>query len=126
MPLPGSMYALDIEGGTVEATGLGFDDGDADRPCLPIPGTLVPVPWQADVAQVQLRMFDHDGSRFFGDPRWLLEQQLAASPRSDSRRWWLSSTSSTWWMRSAGPTDCRNRPRARSPGGANTARRSTP
>jgi glutamine synthetase len=77
MPLPGSMYALDIEGGTSEATGLGFDDGDADRPCMPIPGTLVPVPWQADAAQVQLRMFDHEGSRFFGDPRWLLEQQLA-------------------------------------------------
>ncbi len=37
MPLPGSMFALDIEGGTVEATGLGFADGDADRPCMPIP-----------------------------------------------------------------------------------------
>jgi glutamine synthetase len=74
MPLPGSMFALDIEGGTVEATGLGFSDGDADRPCKPIPGTLVPVPWQEDgVAQVQLRMFDHDGSRFFGDPRARLE-----------------------------------------------------
>ncbi|HEU4589827.1 MAG TPA: glutamine synthetase family protein [Steroidobacteraceae bacterium] len=76
MPLPGSMFALDIEGGTVEATGLGFDDGDADRPCLPIPGTLVPVPWQTDVAQLQLRMYDHDGSRFFGDPRGVLERQL--------------------------------------------------
>src|SRR6188768_472454 len=78
MPLPGSMFALDIEGGTVEATGLGFDDGDADRPCLPIPGTLVPVPWQADVAQLQLRMFDHDNTRFFGDPRGILERQIAA------------------------------------------------
>jgi glutamine synthetase len=76
MPLPGSMFALDIEGGTVEATGLGFSDGDADRPCLPIPDTLVRVPWQPDVAQVQLRMFDHDGSRFFGDPRWKLEDML--------------------------------------------------
>lgn len=74
MPLPGSMFALDIEGGTVEATGLGFADGDADRPCKPIPGTLVPVPWQDDgVAQVQLRMYEHDGSRFFGDPRAKLE-----------------------------------------------------
>jgi glutamine synthetase len=74
MPLPGSMFALDIEGGTVEATGLGFADGDADRPCKPIPGTLVPVPWQAEgIAQVQLRMFEHDGSRFFGDPRGRLE-----------------------------------------------------
>ncbi len=78
MPLPGSMFALDIEGGTIEATGLGFADGDADRPCMPIPGTLVPVPWQPDVAQVQLRMFDHDGARFFGDPRAILERQLAA------------------------------------------------
>jgi len=76
MPLPGSMFALDIEGGTIEATGLGFDDGDADRPCMPIPGTLVPVPWQPDVAQLQLQMFDHDGARFFGDPRAVLERQV--------------------------------------------------
>ena len=39
--LPGSMFALDVPGGTVQATGLGFDEGDADRPCMPIPGTLV-------------------------------------------------------------------------------------
>ena len=77
MPLPGSMFALDIQGGTVEATGLGFADGDADRPCLPIAGTLVPVPWQSEVAQVQLRMFEHDGARFFGDPRRVLEDLLA-------------------------------------------------
>jgi glutamine synthetase len=76
MPLPGSMFALDIEGGTIEATGLGFQDGDADRPCLPIPGTLVPVPWQENVAQLQLRMHDFDGSRFFGDPRFALERML--------------------------------------------------
>jgi glutamine synthetase len=74
MPLPGSMFALDIEGGTVEASGLGFADGDADRPCMPIPGTLVPVPWAAadGVAQVQLTMHEHDGTPFFADPRHLL------------------------------------------------------
>jgi glutamine synthetase len=78
MPLPGSMFALDIEGGTVEATGLGFADGDADRPCMPIPGTLVPVPWAAaeGVAQVQLTMHEHDGTPFFGDPRHLLSGVL--------------------------------------------------
>ena len=78
MPLPGSMFALDIEGGTVEATGLGFADGDADRPCMPIEGTLVRVPWQTGgIAQVQLTMHDQDGSPFFGDPRHLLGNVLA-------------------------------------------------
>lgn len=78
MPLPGSMFALDIEGGTVEATGLGFSDGDADRPCMPIGGTLVPVPWQSSgIAQVQLTMHEQDGSPFFGDPRHLLGNVLA-------------------------------------------------
>lgn len=78
MSLPGSMFALDIEGGTVESTGLGFADGDADRPCMPIPGTLVPVPWAAadGVAQVQLTMHEHDGSPFFGDPRHVLGRVL--------------------------------------------------
>jgi glutamine synthetase len=77
MPLPGSMFALDIQGGTVEATGLGFADGDADRPCMPIPGTLVPVPWNRDgVAQLQLTMHEHDGSPFFGDPRHCLAAVL--------------------------------------------------
>jgi glutamine synthetase len=78
MPLPGSMFALDIIGGTVEATGLGFADGDADRPCMPIPGTLVPVPWSAaeGVAQVQLSMYQHDGTPFFGDPRHVLAAVL--------------------------------------------------
>ncbi|HEV7441724.1 MAG TPA: hypothetical protein VGO18_03970, partial [Steroidobacteraceae bacterium] len=29
--LPGSIFAMDALGNTIEATGLGFDDGDADR-----------------------------------------------------------------------------------------------
>ena len=53
MMLPGSMFALDVLGGTVQASGLGFDEGDADRPCRALPDTLVPVPWQNDgVAQL--------------------------------------------------------------------------
>ena len=82
MPLPGSMFALDIEGGTVEASGLGFADGDADRPCLPIPGTLAPVPWQSGgIAQVQLTMHELDGSPFYGDPRHLLGSVVARLAR---------------------------------------------
>lgn len=71
--LPGSMFALDVRGATVEETHLGFEDGDADRACLPIPGTLLPVPWcDQHAAQVQVTMRDHDGRNFYGDPRHLL------------------------------------------------------
>ncbi|MCB1624649.1 MAG: glutamine synthetase [Pseudomonadales bacterium] len=77
MPLPGSMFALDVLGGTVQASGLGFDDGDADRPCLPIAGTLFDVPWLADdVAQLQVTMHEADGRPFFGDPRHVLTNVL--------------------------------------------------
>jgi glutamine synthetase len=76
--LPGSMFALDVLGGTIQETGLGFDEGDADRSCLPIEGTLLPVPWrgQEGVAQIQVSMNDHDGSPFYGDPRHVLVDVL--------------------------------------------------
>jgi glutamine synthetase len=76
--LPGSMFAIDVPGGTVQATGLGFDEGDADRPCLPVTGTLVPVPWlDHGVAQAQMSMFERDGQPFAGDPRHALARVLA-------------------------------------------------
>jgi glutamine synthetase len=70
--LPASMFALDVTGNTIEATGLGFDDGDADRSCLPVKGSLVPSPWMEGVGQVQVSMLDHDGEPFFADPRHVL------------------------------------------------------
>jgi glutamine synthetase len=71
--LPGSMFALDVLGDTIQATGLGFDEGDADRPCLPLPGSLLPVPWVREpVAQLQVAMHERDGRPFFGDPRHVL------------------------------------------------------
>lgn len=70
---PGSLFATDITGSTVEETGLGFDDGDADRDCFPVPGTLDPIPWlPRPTGQVLLNMVDHDGSPFFADPRTVL------------------------------------------------------
>ncbi len=76
--LPGSMFALDVPGATVQATGLGFDEGDADRPCLPVPGTLLEVPWQDHgVAQAQITMHERDGRPFRSDPRHLLQRVLA-------------------------------------------------
>jgi glutamine synthetase len=75
--LPGSMFALDVLGGTIQSTGLGFDEGDADRPCLPVPGTLFASPWLGPgVAQLQIQMLDHDGQPFYGDPRQLLDTVL--------------------------------------------------
>jgi glutamine synthetase len=77
MFLPGSMFALDVLGGTVQATGLGFDEGDADRACVPVPNSLYPSPWMGpSVAQLQVQMLDHDGGPFYGDPRHLLDAVL--------------------------------------------------
>jgi glutamine synthetase len=73
--LPGSIFAMDALGNTIEATGLGFDDGDADRSCTPVQDSLVCAPWMDEgVAQIQVSMADHDGTPFFGDPRHVLEQ----------------------------------------------------
>jgi glutamine synthetase len=77
MLLPGSMFALDVPGATVQATGLGFEEGDADRPCLPIAGSLVEVPWlDPGIAQAQVTMHERDGTPFPGDPRHLLARVL--------------------------------------------------
>lgn len=72
--LPGSVMALDATGTTVEETGLGADDGDRDRLCLPVPGSLAPVPWQGpDRAQALFSMFETDGTTPFAmDPRQVL------------------------------------------------------
>ena len=85
MFLPGSMFALDVLGGTIQSTGLGFEEGDADRPCLPVPGSLFACPWLGPgVAQLQVQMLDHDGQPFYGDPR----HQLASVLERFSARGW--------------------------------------
>ena len=51
--LPGSILVNDITGQDVEATGLVWEDGDADRIARPVSGRLTPAPWLGDdVAQV--------------------------------------------------------------------------
>ena len=71
--LPASLFALDINGSTVESTGLGLDIGDADRICYPIPGTLSFEPWQKrPTAQLLMTMHEMDGKPFFADPREVL------------------------------------------------------
>ncbi len=75
--LPGSLFGMDITGATVEATGLGFDEGDADRTCRPIAGTLAPVPWHdRPAAQLLMSMWEADGEPFYADPRQVLRRVI--------------------------------------------------
>ena len=76
--LPMSLIATDITGNTVEETGLGYDIGDEDRICRPVPGTLRVIPWQdKPMAQVLLGMEDAQGGMFEANPREVLKRVLA-------------------------------------------------
>ena len=76
--LPASLFALDINGSTVESTGLGLDIGDADRICYPIPDTLCNEPWQKrPTAQLLMTMHEIEGEPFFADPREVLRQVVS-------------------------------------------------
>jgi glutamine synthetase len=76
--LPMSLIATDITGNTVEETGLGYDIGDEDRICRPVPGSLRPVPWAPKpMAQLLLSMGDANGGAFAANPREVLGRVLA-------------------------------------------------
>lgn len=76
--LPMSLIATDITGNTVEETGLGYDIGDEDRICRPVPGSLRPVPWSPrPMAQLLLSMEDASGGMFEANPREVLKRVLA-------------------------------------------------
>ncbi len=75
--LPMSLIATDITGNTVEETGLGYDIGDEDRICRPVPGSLRVVPWQSKpMAQLLLSMEDANGGAFAANPREVLKRVL--------------------------------------------------
>ena len=71
--LPASVFALDITGVTVEETGLGVSQGDSDRICHPISGTLTNIPWhEKEMGQLLMTMYEVDHQPFFADPRQVL------------------------------------------------------
>ncbi|GAB2500585.1 glutamine synthetase family protein [Pseudoxanthomonas sangjuensis] len=75
--LPMSLIGTDITGNTVEETGLGYDIGDEDRICRPVPGSLKPVPWAPrPMAQLLLSMEDAAGGAFEANPREVLKRVL--------------------------------------------------
>jgi len=73
--LPASVFALDITGDTIEETGLGVEQGDSDRVCHPISGTLTKAPWyNKPMGQVLMTMYESDEEPFFADPRQVLKR----------------------------------------------------
>jgi glutamine synthetase len=77
----GSILGLDVTGADVEATGLVWEAGDADKLCRPVPGTLRPTPWLERTGQVMLSMYELDGRPAPADARHGLaaaEARLAA------------------------------------------------
>ncbi|MGU3495680.1 glutamine synthetase family protein [Xanthobacteraceae bacterium A53D] len=77
VPMPRSLFGLDIWGREVNATGIHIETGDKDGLCRPIPGTLKPVPWSPrPAAQVLLTMHQDDGSPWMLDPRQQLKRQV--------------------------------------------------
>lgn len=76
--LPMSLLATDVTGNTVEESGLGYDIGDEDRICRPIPGTLRGIPWQErPMLQCLLGMEGFDGGQFSANPREVLKRVVA-------------------------------------------------
>ncbi len=74
---PSSIYGLDATGANVEASGLIWEEGDADRPCRIDLPTLAPVPWRPGGAQVLAGLGERDGRPFFADPRAVLAKVAA-------------------------------------------------
>ena len=73
--LPMSLIGTDVTGNTVEETGLGYDIGDEDRICRPVPGSLRVIPWQKrPMLQCLLSMEGFDGQMFSANPREVLKR----------------------------------------------------
>jgi glutamine synthetase len=73
----GSILGLDVTGEDVEATGLVWSVGDADRICRPVPGTLARANWMSRPgAQVLMTMYEADGRPCWADPRHALARSV--------------------------------------------------
>lgn len=76
--LPGSIRVVDMTGADSEATGLVWEDGDADRLAKPAPNTLVRAPWLGDdCAQFIASLYELDGTPSDLDPRQVLQGVIA-------------------------------------------------
>jgi glutamine synthetase len=81
--LPGSFRVLDVTGEDVPATGMVWEDGDADRLALPVPGTLMTTPWLSHPeGQFLSTLHELDGRPCIVDPRNALERIVARFKRA--------------------------------------------
>ena len=70
LQIPYSVYLLDVTGDSSDPCGRGFSDGDPDGTAMPVPGTLVPVPWATEsCGQVLMTLNDNAGRPSIWDPR---------------------------------------------------------
>ena len=67
-----TVYAFDVTGANIDAVGLVWDEGDADRPLALEATRLRPVPWRESTGQIIAGLRDLDGGPFFADPRQVL------------------------------------------------------
>lgn len=73
----GSILGLDVAGEDVEATGLVWSVGDADRICEPVSGTLSRATWMTrPTAQLLMSMYQHNGEPCAADPRHVLARAV--------------------------------------------------
>ncbi|MFN0262513.1 glutamine synthetase family protein [Tepidamorphus sp. 3E244] len=78
VPLPLSIFGLDIWGREVPETDLHIETGDLDGKCLAVPGSLKRVTWsKRPAAQLLMSMYEGDGTPWYADPRHVLEKVLA-------------------------------------------------
>ncbi len=76
--LPASIFASDITGTTVEATGLGMEIGDRDYLCFPVPGSMQIIPWANEsAAQLMLDMKNEQGESIPVSSRKILADIVA-------------------------------------------------
>lgn len=69
---------LDALGACWDVEGIGFSDGDPDAISFPVAGTLAPVPWLADTAQVLIAPAAPEGAQdWWFDPRSILARVVA-------------------------------------------------
>jgi glutamine synthetase len=72
-----STMLLDSRGVLPEGLAIGLADGDPDFPCLPVPGTLAPLPWaERPMGQCLLQMYADADNPYYYDSRRVLQRVL--------------------------------------------------